>query len=166
MLELLGQHRAGRSGPTDACAARALPPQTPAPPALLAQETFWARPGGRYLRRHRCSGQGPSQAPSEGKHGAVSSAEKGSGRHSSLNSSFCVVLTGREQRLHYCGRPALGGSAPPPEREEGGAGRPVSRASSARRASEAFGVSSDPLRLFSKTFFSSASEVILELAGS
>ena len=139
-------------------------PQTPPPAALLPQETFWARPGGRYLRRHRWSGQGPSQAPSEGKHGAASSAEKGRGRHSSLNSSSWVVLTGGEQRPHYRRRPALGWSAPPPELEAGGAGRASCRASSARRASEAFGASSDPLRLFSKTFFSSASEVMLESA--
>lgn len=120
LLELLVQHHAGWSGTTDACAARALPPQTPTPSAPLPQETFWASPGGQYLRRHRWSGQGPSQAPSEGKHDAASSAEKGNGRHSSLNSSSCVFLTGREQRLHNCGRPALGGSAPPPE---GGGGR-------------------------------------------
>lgn len=115
LLELLVQHTRAGLGPLTHARPALYPLQTPPPSAPLPQETFWAGPGSRYLRRRYWSSQGPSQAPSEGKHGVASSAEKSSGRHSSLNSSSCVFLTGREQRLHNCGRPALGGSAPPPE---------------------------------------------------
>ena len=106
------QHHVGRSGPVGASAARALPAD--APPRPSPSERFGHVLGGRYLRRLRPSGQSLSQAPSEGKHGTASSAEKGSGRYYSLNSSSCGFPTSRERRLHNCRMQTRGGSAPPP----------------------------------------------------
>lgn len=143
------------------------PPRRPSLPLPFPLGTFWARPGGRYLRRQRPRGQGPSQAASESKHGAAWRSEKDNGQYSSLNSSSCGFRTGRRSDS-ATGGSGWGGGA---RRLSSASGRGAWPGSSfCQESAEGWAsdglVSPPALRwfLFLHRFLAPASEVTLESA--